>query len=991
MSAKQFKIKSAYLLILLMIMINDVFSQPVSGSLTICAVRVEFVEDNNKLTTGNGRFMIDTVTTDQFAIDPAPHDKPYFQDQITAVSNYYKNVSRDQLSISGDVYPVTDNGAYLVQNTMGYYNPNTTDEEINRGLSRFFVDAVKAADTDTDLRINDYDLLVVFHAGVGRDVSLDYDETPQDLASLFITLDFLKESLGDDFTGIPVKDGVVTRGIILPETENQQDYQIALTGIFASNIGTYLGLYDLFSPSEQRTGIGRFGLMDFGLMNLNGLVPSMPCAFSRVKLGWDEPLVLNKPQNNVPVTNLSADNTGSGHTTVKIPINDDEYYLMEYRGDDAVNIDSEYVELLENRDKLPSYLELLKTYHPEKITVSENGVLLSVSDYDLGIGGAGLLIWHIDESVIREKGPENKINDDPDYRAVDLEEADGSQDIGHIYDFLEAGYEKDLGWFADFWFSNRPKDLKDFELYRNEFSPRSRPNTNANLNQSKSHITVKNFSTNLNTVMTFDFIREKLQLGYPINLAIDANDIGNMISGKVANHPDEFLFISSKKGKIFALSDSGNGLFYPEKRLFARINETEAGINTPLALADLNEDNRFDLLFTAGKNYLYGFSLSDSNTDSLANEAFTAVPLPADIITPLVTAGSSIYFGCSNDSAYRFNHEGQKTGSYYHPSDAVDLVVGSAGIPVILSPDTRFAAMAPADDQTARIIEWNLSDDGFKLCTVNAENPDCISFVTAEKPAGPFSLADIDGNGVYDLVFNSPEKVYAYNQSGAIITGFPIKPVLALGDSLTGAPLILDANGDGLTDIIAGTKKGQILGFSALGKSLPEFPLSVGAGLNTSPMVGNYDADEELELTAATINGSLYMWQLSVTEADAVPFWTQARMNATNNKLIVSPLTVKMVGGSLMPPERAFNYPNPNKESFTIIRYYLNEDADVEINIYDASGTPVKTIKGPGIGHADNEVKWDLTDIASGVYLCHIEAKSGNSSDGKIIKIMVIQ
>ena len=64
----------------------NVFAQQ---ELKICAIRVEFQEDQNELTTGNGLFNYDTTGITQFTIDPPPHDRSYFQDQIIAVKNYY--------------------------------------------------------------------------------------------------------------------------------------------------------------------------------------------------------------------------------------------------------------------------------------------------------------------------------------------------------------------------------------------------------------------------------------------------------------------------------------------------------------------------------------------------------------------------------------------------------------------------------------------------------------------------------------------------------------------------------------------------------------------------------------------------------------------------------------------------------------------------------------------------------------------------------------
>jgi len=82
------------------------------------------------------------------------------------------------------------------------------------------------------------------------------------------------------------------------------------------------------------------------------------------------------------------------------------------------------------------------------------------------------LIWHIDENVINEKISTNTINDDINHRGVNLEEADGPQDIGRTYDMLQAGSGKESGWGFDFWFNDLnlyPKDSLYRPLYKTNF------------------------------------------------------------------------------------------------------------------------------------------------------------------------------------------------------------------------------------------------------------------------------------------------------------------------------------------------------------------------------------------------------------------------------------------------------------------------------------------------------------------------------------------
>ena len=115
-------------------------------------------------------------------------------------------------------------------------------------------------------------------------------------------------------------------------------------------------------------------------------------------------------------------------------------------------------------------------------------------------------------------------------------------------------------------------------------------------------------------------------------------------------------------------------------------------------------------------------------------------------------------------------------------------------------------------------------------------------------------------------------------------------------------------------------------------------------------------------------------------------------MDATGNTFIVNQLTeVPAETESLMPEQSVYNYPNPNIQNFTMIRYFLKEKATVDIKIFDLAGDLVTSFQRPGEGNVHNEQRWELSDVSSGVYLCRVEAISGNEKNVKIIKIMVVK
>ncbi|MEZ4763148.1 MAG: hypothetical protein R3C26_08105 [Calditrichia bacterium] len=75
------------------------------------------------------------------------------------------------------------------------YNPNTSAQAVDR-IARLLRDAIQLADADDQIDFSKYNTVVVFHAGVGRDIDLGLDDTPQDIPSLYVTSQFLQNNLG---------------------------------------------------------------------------------------------------------------------------------------------------------------------------------------------------------------------------------------------------------------------------------------------------------------------------------------------------------------------------------------------------------------------------------------------------------------------------------------------------------------------------------------------------------------------------------------------------------------------------------------------------------------------------------------------------------------------------------------------------------------------------------------------------------------------------
>jgi len=936
-------------------------------TIQICALRVEFIADDNPLTTGPGLMIDDSVTTEPLAIDPAPHNRTYFYDQIRAADNYYNTVSGGRVRIDGAVFPREADQVYQLPEKMAFYNPNTTEQEINTGLARLFADALGLADADPDINFADYDLVVVFHAGVGRDIEFDFDETTQDISSLFLTGNFLKGVYGSAFNGFLVdqESYLINQGIILPEMLNQEGLQIALTGLFVANIASYLGALDLFNPLTGRSVAGRFSLMDAGLLNANGLIPAPPDAFTRERLGWDDPTLIKSDSSGIGLENYFS-GAGTAHSKlVKIPINENEYYLLEHRGLPGFNLDSLYAAAI--TDELPGYLSVLAAHVPEKIHISDSsGVLLAVENYDLGLPGSGVLIWHIDRGVITAGEEQNRVNDDDSRRGVDLEEADGSQDLGKYYTLLDAGYQTDLGYFADFWYESNPA-----YLYRNEFGPQTRPSTGANVSRAWSGITIKNFSAKNNPVIFFEFEREGLEQGFPIQVTMPEPGLQNL------NY-----FTSAQGDGWLMINDHGS-----------RLVLTEAGVPEPRQISWPAQ------LFT-----------SDSISDVLSDPDHPG--LLYVVLGQSVTALQADGSGLQISELFELNRTIRPGSRAAAAHNRLALITTDGNLEVWSDSGVLLSSTPVAAEARSVLFdpEGNILTSGMELANLTAFQADGrlltagyhsgaseIHILEASQTvgtirtddlfSGEFAVGDVDGNGLPDLIFASGNQVFACHLNGRLLTGFPKSFYLQEGDRFSRAPLLRDENQDGRVEIFTASDMGVL--FRIGDPDSPLFPLTISAPIASTPALF-YNPDRELMfLVLLSREGNLYSWKIG-SGSPQTGDWLMSHINSGHNRYRSVASNPVALSGGIMPVKSVFNYPNPNQSDFTTIRYYLNEDARVKIRIYDLAGDLADEFDGPGLAHQANEKVWNVSHISSGIYLAHIQAKTTSKTVSAVIKIMVV-
>jgi len=120
-------------------------------------------------------------------------------------------------------------------------------------------------------------------------------------------------------------------------------------------------------------------------------------------------------------------------------------------------------------------------------------------------------------------------------------------------------------------------------------------------------------------------------------------------------------------------------------------------------------------------------------------------------------------------------------------------------------------------------------------------------------------------------------------------------------------------------------------------------------------------------------------WQRApVTDIEALPrpspAGTRPDMGAFEDQLTI-PVGVAMESGSGRPSTIGLrqNYPNPFNPT-TVIRYQLPEVSDVKLVVYDMLGREVSVLVNERRDAGVYEVKFDASELASGVYLYRLQA-----------------
>lgn len=1012
----------------------------------ILVLRFSFQEENpdDPNTTGNGLMNLahpladSTDSANYFdtvghLIDPPPHNAVFFDAHMQALSRYWEFVSEGKITLSWDIFPPGSDSVYQLPHPMSYYGKCPFDS-IVYGLEQYFIDCIQLADTvSPEIVFSNYESIFLFHAGSDRQNDIGFPETCGDLFSGFIRY-YADPDRGRDTLWVDNGTDTVWTALILPETSCQDNRATALNAVIAHEFGHQLGLVDLYSTQTFMSQLGDFALMDnngFGtgieftgytVGRVFGAIPVYPSAWSRAYLGYVE---VHDFRQGSDVRVVAAEVVSSGIKIARVPISENEYYLIENR---LVDTDNRPTAMLVDE---ATYVFQGPVNYDREFT----------GEYDFLMPGSGLLIFHVDEGVAGldyDKDGMNNFDDndlqwDYDRKFITLIEADGLVNFGGFY---RSGFGSEEDMFRD----DR----------NNSFTPNTNPPAIDN-SGNNTHIYITNITRDIDTisgipvlldsVMLFDVETDKLAAGFPVRAGYPAYGLSPVTDDINGDGTYEIIVASGRNLLVFTTAgenflrqvtgcetcpvyyDTSIASVYPEPGrphplpLYARVSDTiTAGPVT--GNFDIADTTRLVAIgfpsVTGARIQLYRPTDLDSNgqADRASDDAMLSAGAPIAL-----SFGEVLYILTDRGMVFRKDQllmppytVGTIDATEYHGlcriANRLLLMAGDSDQTTLYCLDATvtdsfalgdYYSLGPIlvdidRDDRPEVVAFS-PEGQVILVTVDTTGGSPSFSVLREKETG-FHITtnpiagDIDSDGYPDIIIGGTNAIYAFNYELTLITDFPIEVNDRFPyDDVIAAPVMADIQKGGAPEIVFPTLVGNVYSFG-LDMSYG-FPLSGGEREAGSPVIFWDSTGGKLGYLGA--DGWFYAWDVDLDTT--TNFWPMGGHDPAGTFAFEpSKLPDPRQFTVLLPEERFYNYPNPVTDGQTWIRYFLGQEAAcVEIKIYDLSGVEIADMAGPTTGGLDHVRVWNCSDVTPGVYRCMIEVDFGGRTETAFTDIAIIR
>jgi len=661
---------------------------------------------------------------------------------------FQKQFWDQQTEGSRTLNPTLLDSVFTLPHPMAYYGD---DDRFQERLVFMIRDLVQLADSTVNFA--PYQSLVIFHAGQGQEADVR-DDSRNQIWSAFVTQQDFKTVLPDT-TGAG-KVGILTNDLIgsapvyvkeaveVPESETQDGYTFGMTGVVCHEFGHQLGLPDLYDTNGDEggnsQGLGSWDIMGTGVWNFSGFAPAGLSAWSRIFLGIIAPQRIVTAQ---PVSlSMVERQVGFLPRAVQIPMTETEYLLLENRRQD-INGNGKFD--FDDADQDGAFGFYTDSY--------------AGAEYDFytpGDGtGSGILVYHVDESVIAAGLLDNVVNATAARKGIDIVEADGIEDMDGPPSSFSDGSPDDVFRGG----------------YRDKLTPGTTPSTAAYGNV-PTGISITAISA-ADSVMTFDvsFLRDKP--GWP-----------KMLSGRVRSAPalavdldgagppfTQELLVPVQRlnntGALYVFRPDGND-FLDGDATPTPFAATSSGIVTSPCVGDVDGVPGNEIVFSTANGTIYAFHANgtevvDGDNNPLTLGVVTAASATGVRAQPILaevdgTPGLEIVIGSpANASGFSVvrvirlaggtveQHSMLVGGSSEAPALSMDLE-GAANQVIVAARRTGFGEYSFPG---LYILNWEILNDP-QLVLDDPENLGITRIFEGQfsAPVG----ADLEGDGRHEVV-----------------------------------------------------------------------------------------------------------------------------------------------------------------------------------------------------------------------------------------------
>jgi len=277
------------------------------------------------------------------------------------------------------------------------------------------------------------------------------------------------------------------------------------------------------------------------------------------------------------------------------------------------------------------------------------------------------------------------------------------------------------------------------------------------------------------------------------------------------------------------------------------------------------------------------------------------------------------------------------------------------------------------------------------LYVLNGEDGSIVfdfSFLNVFYIGAPTSIADLDNDGFYEIVFINYSKISAVNHNGELLWSQSI-PYCAT--SFRGAA-ISDVNNDGILDVVYGSSKGDVIALSGRdGSYIWDINLAdhIGKDFNIDhgPIIADFDQDGYLDVFVVGGYSEYPAIQNNYGRAYAIsigskggPDWLMFRRDIRRSACV--PINTTDIKDNYIKSDFTI-YPNPANDYITINLNDIDLINNSQIQIFDILGNESKC---PLIRNSDY-LKIDISNLSSGIYIIKLKGNLMDDSRKIFVKI----